>query len=508
MPINNNKFDPAPLILFLFSFFLRLLLISKGPYHLDCLNLAVFSQKTLETGSLHGLFGPGYPLTILFGSLFLFMGRFFSQNDPVFAVNFMSVVFSALSVPILYLITKKLFDPVSAILSSIIFSITPIFLGISVFGKSHTPSIFFLLLGLYYILRFQETGKKKNLWIGGIAIGLMGACRLQDMILMIIPFSFLCLFGVNNDKESSRSSLSKKLSPFKNIFLFWALAFAVAIIFHAPYLSKNHPLDYPNHVALFWQQGAIENFRGGFSSSLVISIIFFLKTFTEAGFVLSLFGLILIARKLPRLAVFFLLWILIPLFFYGNLNSTVPRFFAFILPALIMAQGYMFAYLTRINALFRTTSLILYGIILYLSFTFIFPLVYVRHAYALLPDYVTWVSGKIEKNAHLITIDDRPFYNYYGNFNIFGRPIHFKTLKDEDLVRFKQKLDSLLSNNIPVYITSVALNTYDPDKKFSSLIKNNYKMEIVGEKLYEDWHRGILKQRIFYNRLIRIKKKN
>ncbi|MCK5014052.1 MAG: glycosyltransferase family 39 protein [Candidatus Omnitrophica bacterium] len=451
---------------------------------------------------MQSLFGTGYPITVLFGAFFIFLSRIFFQNDPVVAVNLMSVVFSALCIPVLYAISNKLFGRLAAFLSSLIFSVTPIFLGISIYGKSHTPSIFFLLTGLYYLLCFAETHRRKFLFISSIFIGLMGAARLQDMVLMTIPLSFLCAFGTNKE---NRNSAKKEI--FGNLFTFWAIALTAIVMFHLPYLNKEHHPHYMSNVAWFWRQGIPGNFRGVFSRSLAVSFIFLFKTFTEIGFAISIIGLIFIGKKSPRILFFFLLWIGIPLFFYGNLHTTVPRFLAFILPPLILAQGYMFAKLMNINSPFRLISTAIYCTILYLIFTSIFPLLYTRHAYALLPDYAKWTSQTIGKNAYFITSDDRLFYNYYGGLNILVRPMGFHSLEDEALNDFKQELDVLLEDNIPVYTTSVGLYAYNPEKKFSSLIENNYHLEVVGKKLYEDWHRGDLKQKIFHNRLIRLRKK-
>ena len=152
MSIERTKAYLIPLLLFFISFLLRLSLISKGPYHLDSLNLTLLAEKTLETGSLQSQFGPGYPLTVILAALFIFVSRIFSQNDPILAVNFMSVVFSSLCIPVFYAITDKLFGRLTAFLSAIMFSLSPIFLGVSVFGKSHTPSLFCLLVGLFYLL--------------------------------------------------------------------------------------------------------------------------------------------------------------------------------------------------------------------------------------------------------------------------------------------------------------------------------------------------------------------
>ncbi len=502
MSIRKTTSYLIPLLLFLFSFLLRLSLISKGPYHLDCLNLAIFAERSLETGSLQSQFGPGYPVVVLLGAFFIFISRMFSQNDPVAAINLMSVVFSSLCIPALYGVSKKLFGRLAAFLSSVIFSLTPMFLGISVYGKSHAPSIFFLLAGIYYLLSFLETRNKKTLLISGLLIGLMGAARPQDMILTAVALSFLCVFGTNKENRN----LTKK-EAFGNLFAFWTTALAVIVIFYLPYLNRELHTHYMRNVSRFWQQGIPGNFRGIFSRSLTVSLIFFLRTFTEVGFAISIIGLAFIGRKSPRILFFFLLWLVIPLLFYGNLYSTVPRFLAFILPPLIFAQGYIFAKLMNIKLTFRLMSTAIYCTILYLMFTSIFPILYTRHAYALLPDYAKWVSQKIEKNARFITTDDNLFYKYYGGLNLLGRPMHFLSLEDSSLDNFKQKLDVLLDENIPVYTTSVGLYAYDPDQKFSSLIKKNYRLEVVGAKLYEDWHRGALKQRVFYNRLIRLRKK-
>jgi len=505
MSTNQIKTYLIPVLLFLFSFLIRFFLISKGPYHIDCLNLAIVVEKTLESHSLQNLFGSGYPLTVLLGALFTWALRISSVKDPFFAINLMSVVFSSLCIPVFYAIGSKLFDKLTAFLASLILSLTPIFLGISVFGKSHTPSIFFLLAGIYFLLAFLGSHNKKHLLLSSIAIGLMGAARLQDMILMMIPISFLCLFGISKDPQKP-SPPSAKREILGNILLFWGLAIGIVIIFHLPYLSNEYRLNYINNVFAFWHQGVPGNFKGLFSQSLIVSIIFLLITFTETGMILSIIGLLCIYKKSPRLLFFFLLWIGIPLFFYGNLYTTVPRFFALILPPLALAQGYMFAKLMKINFKFRMISTSVYCTTLYLIFAFIFPLLYVRHTRALLPEYTQWVEKTIEKDAYLIASDDALFYSYFSTVNILYRPAHFRSLEEPGLDAFKQRLDALLNDNIPVYITSVGLYAYDPEMKFSSLIENNYTLKIVGKNIYEDWHRGVLKQKILDNYLIRIKK--
>ena len=91
-----NKIKPylPILIIVLLSFILRLALLSKGPYNLDSFQLALIAQDSLDNLRYNFLHGTGYPLTVLFGSAFIFLTRLFGVTDPVISVNFMCVFFS------------------------------------------------------------------------------------------------------------------------------------------------------------------------------------------------------------------------------------------------------------------------------------------------------------------------------------------------------------------------------------------------------------------------------
>src|SRR5436190_3864402 len=93
-PINPHFF---PIAVGLLSFWLNWSLMSKGPYHLDCLDLVIKADDRVLNGHIRPLYGPGYPLTVFMAALFHFIARLFSIQDPALAVNFMSVVFGALS---------------------------------------------------------------------------------------------------------------------------------------------------------------------------------------------------------------------------------------------------------------------------------------------------------------------------------------------------------------------------------------------------------------------------
>ena len=72
------------LFLFLLAFIIRLLLISKGPFHMDTLDLAINAVKSLDNLSIHYMHGAGYPLTVIVGSSTAIAG---SGVAPAFVVT-------------------------------------------------------------------------------------------------------------------------------------------------------------------------------------------------------------------------------------------------------------------------------------------------------------------------------------------------------------------------------------------------------------------------------------
>ncbi|MDO8580394.1 MAG: glycosyltransferase family 39 protein [Candidatus Omnitrophota bacterium] len=491
-----------PFVLFVLSFILRLSLISKGPYHIDTLSLMLGAERLLETGHLQYEFGPGYPLTTLLSAAFILITRLLGINDAVFAINLTSVVFGSLCVPLVYLIGKRLFNSLAGALAATLFSLSPIFLGISVYGKSHAPSLFFLLAAVLFLLKYQESYRLMHLYLAGIAAGLLGAARLQELALMIIPFAYLYFVGAKQEAPSVPPlPLTKRMTHFIHAGL---LALGTALLFHLPFLFQGEFSGFQHQLSTFWHQGLTNNFRGFFSNSLVRSSNFLVRNFTQIGYITIIIGFCWLIKISWRLSGFLLLWVVVPLAFYGNLYSTVPRFFTPFLPALYLVLGFTLAKLYRFNRLFKGSVLFILVCILELSALTVLPSLSLRHKYALLPDYARWVGQVTEDNARIIVTDEGKFISYYGKRTPFGRPASAIGLKEEDMIEFREKLDSLLAQHIPVYITDLAIFSYNPHEEFSQLIVENYNTELIGQKAYESWHTDVLEPLLFPNALYKL----
>lgn len=464
------------------------------------MELAVKAEKTLQTRQLQPQFGPGYPLTVLLGAFFVGMARLFSVQDPVIAVNFMSVVFSALCILSLYFLAKKLFDETAAVLSAVMLAVSPIFLGVSVYGKNHTLSLFFLMQGISWLISFLKTGSQKYFWGAALFLGFMGAAREPDLVLVGLSVSFLLLYGYPDHR-----GLFKR---FQTLCGFWLAVCFIVLLFHLPILGKDGNSSTGNQFLDLWKTGFQKDFLGILSPVLPISFHFLLATLTRAGLILAIIGLLNLAWKSPRIFIFLALWIAVPLLFYGNKETLSPRYLSLILPPLLLGQGYLFSRFIQKNALLRWTAYASFIMIVCLLFSRIYPVLEFRHQHALLPEFARWLGKNTEPDAKIIVGDEALFIRYYAKRETLSRPRSFHSISDEKLQQFKNEIDHLLSNDIPIYITGIGLYGYDPQQQFSNFIKKYYDLELRGRKLTEDWHRGEMFHRINFDEVYQIRKKH
>ncbi len=501
---SKHKKFLVPFLIFLCSLSLRLSLISKGPYNVDTLNLVIQAEKTLETHRLHYLFGSGYPLTVLLAAFFMFFVNLFLPSDPVFAVNLMSVVLSSISVLFLFYIVQELFGFTEAIFSSVMFSLCPVFFGLSVYGKSHTPSLFFLLLSLCFLIQHFKSGRAGPLCRAGIFFGAMGAARFQDMILLLLAFCFLLLFYPGSQECSHVVSWKKRFYSL-GVFLFFMAG--IVVLFHVPlFLQKSG--QYSNNLTRFLRVGLKDSFLGAGPSSLIIAGHHLSYTLTFPGVIIACAGLVKIFQRKKAISIFLVLWIAVPLLFYGNHRFIInPRFLVVLLPPLIIGQSYILAYWARKNSFVRGCVYVFFCVILFACFSRIYPNVKFRHETELLPDFVRWVEQKTEADSRIIVADEALFFTYYTKQKILRRPTHNIKLSPEELMRFKKTVDNFIESGVPVYATSASIFAYDRDEHFSSFFLENYDGVLIGQHYYEDWHLGSLNSQVYFFDLYRVIKR-
>jgi len=491
-----------PILIFLISLCFHFSLISKGPVSLDCLNLAIKSQETIETQHLQYLFGSGYPLMVILGSIFIYWGKYIGINDIVVAVNFIGVIFSSIAIPTFYFLVKRISkNNLAPILASFFLLLNPLFLDVSTYGINHAPALCFLLMGLLTILRYQESANIFELLLSAVFLGLMGATRLQDFVLTFPAVSFIFIMGL----ETKIATFNKNRIP--NFILFITVIDLIILLFHLPYFIFDHA-NYAIQANDFWRMGLSENFHGLFGKPFRFTSMYLYLAFSIVGIVYFGAGLFYIAKSNKKLFVFILLWWLIPLLFYGNTSTSAPRFLNILLPAMIIPISIFLSYLIQDKkrlwdsiALISCLTIIIQPL-LSIKETFIR-----RHHVDLIADYYDWVGHATEPNAIIISADDTVFIKYYSKRQTLSKPVSAVHLSPVELNNFKKKLDNLLGEGKPVYITNVGFTQYDIYREFNHLMCNNYRLILIGQRPLELWYATPLNDQLHLCSLVKILKK-
>jgi hypothetical protein len=488
------------LAIFLLSLLLRLSLISKGPFNLDTLNLIIQSQDTLKTFKLHYLFGTGYPMVVLIGAVFIAFLKMVGLNDPTLAINMSSVISSSLCVLLFYHILRVLISEAAALFGSIILAVCPTFLDISIYGMSHAPALFFLFLTIWAILKFKESLAQKNIWIAGISLGLSAACRIQDAFLLLPALCWLYWMPI----KSSWPAINIK-DKFINLIKMLS-SFAVVTIFFYGLIIMT---DRENYLTQLHSYLTLESNqpRHNWRESLEISLFFLKSNFTIAGLILFALGLYTLLYKQWRLGLFVLLWTIFPLLFFGQLLSTASRYFTIFIPAMIMAQSYFLAKLSKINTFFFFMISIIFLLVVFVPLVGPYKMFKVRHDHAYIPEYAKWIAKKTPPDALIITGDEGLFIDYYSRRKSMRKPSSL-SLTNKELNEFKVILDEPLNNKTPVYITCLGLDSYDWQGRFRSFMLEHYRLFDVGSRPYEGWHTSPYMNSVLECPLIKIEKKD
>lgn len=507
--------------LFIFSFSMRFMLISKGPFHLDALDLVVTAQKTLDTRMLHYEHGTGYPLTVLCASFMMIIFKFFGITDSVFCVNFMSVLAGSVSVILLFFVVEKLFDPLTpplsreaqgfsegpligcpkggkkriggegfhshrAFFSALLLSCFMPHLAISTFGKSLTLSICLGLASAYYMLVYSRTNKHRFLIYSAVFLGFCAAARLSD-ILVCLPIIFLYFSVGKINYERLKSFI-----VFMIVFILTGLIYYLPMLLDRGFEQFTYVLQHENEA----------RFMGVFSRVFKHNLIRMIKIFDVSGVILIAVGFVcMIIRKHYRQVIFLLSWFF-PLFvFYAGISSCGPRYLVIAWIPLLIAQGYFLGGFRGRKGLAVLILVLLMNIV---NFSRYVPALAFRHFYSLQEEFARWIGEKTPSNAVIVAVDEGAFIQYYGNRQFLGRPVFEKKSQVDD---FFQQLNDLLAQGRDLYIISSAFGAYDDTKTFKKRLFKNYSMLFIGRKVNEDWHHSLLQPYFFNESFFKIEKK-
>jgi len=162
---------------------------------------------------------------------------FFLKREPLFkydwmSVRLVSVLFSALSCLLVFLIAKKYFGLFIGFFSGIILSTLPIFLGMSQLATIESVLVFTFTATVYSFLLFIEKPNKFHTTVTGVILGLAFLTKYTNILLIPLMFSILIVwvkFGNNKSKSTNMTIFSQTLLiiviSFIVFFIFWPMPF-------------------------------------------------------------------------------------------------------------------------------------------------------------------------------------------------------------------------------------------------------------------------------------------
>ena len=317
---------------------------------------------------------------------------------------------------------------------------------------------------------------------------------VRESVLATVPLYFLLYlspgisfhpFRINIPKERfNPKSLTLLLLPFL-VFLCMALFTSVGSQLHAEVFARDIKPGLP-----------VNYFRGIFSPGIKLAVRDLLISIPLLLFPVFIIGVRKMASKeKPFLVSFLLLWVMSILYF-GNIRSYAPRYLDIsVIPVYIFVS---YALSVAYNKYKMATIMIVIYFVASM-FLFMYPMLSFRHRYNGEKQFASYVKENTENNAVIVSIDDGAFIEYYGQRQTLTPAVgDVKKIAD-----FIKRIDGYLLNKVPVYVTQSAV-TYDPGDTLKEAINSNFNVSIVGEKLYEDYHRPELSFQALYQKLFKL----
>jgi len=488
--LNLNKKIPESLIiliLFFVALFIRILFLSKGPFHMDALEIAQVAEKTLRFNKMHYLHLIGNPITVFFASFFVLIMKVIGISDPVFGANFMSAIFGSLSIVAFYLLARKMLDMPGALFCAVVLMFLPLHLSLSTFANNHMISLFFNLLAVYFLFIYIDSKIFSRLILSFSLLALAAGSRLQEGFI-IIPVTFLYFAFSYKDSTVSRKKI---LYRFILCFL-WYTLFIILIYAHM-LLTKGLSLFHRFHLYYF-----SHSFRWLPETLPRIPIIL-----TIPGVIMVVVGLItyFFRDRERKKTYFLLLWFLVFFIYFGGLSIFACRYVLLAMVPLLIFQGACASWCYKHLRL----SFVIFLFFIFMGFDNYYPTIFYRHRYNLQKEFAQWVTSVTEPNSYIIAIDVGQFLEYYGKRKVLYR---YGGLNDSKMQEFFKQVDVYIEKGIPLYIIATAIKNYDPARKFRDTLLKKYHLRFVGAHINEDWHHTSIFQFLPEDHLYAIEKKS
>ncbi len=457
---------------------------------LDVFNIEA-SPHSIETTALRFLsFGWGY-VRLLVTALSIFIASIFHVPITEFVIIFPQIIIGILTCVLIYLLTKELFNHRVAILSSLIFSITPLAVSLSrtIYNAANT-STFFLILFIFLFIKYLKYEKYK--YLAPISLGIY--LSSDNQFISIFPVILFLIYWYEYDKHANSFFASENI---KRFFSKINLKFISLVLI--TYLPALLPFLYFYFIKGKIDGGIIaHNFAKskiiGFHSEIVLYLIYSVGIILFLLFIFSIFQTIFSKKEKNRL--FLTIWFcsyILPWFFVIS-SGTNSR--AYLLPGIIPLIILTADMLLRIRFKFIKYAIIA---ILFLStlnhtvyttyelnsFKPLAPIYYDKGVFGndyFYGDYVKdnwgiksagyWIRRNTDNSTKIFTTIGTPVAKYYFGKNPVDDGISFYSINSGTNEQKKKFFDTVKDNLDLVVIREQDVSAFkDIEKSFNRTLQ-------------------------------------
>ena len=203
--IKNNTNTIIISLIIIFSFILNFYSIKNYGYGNEYYSASVISMTKNLKNFFFVSFDPSGILSVDKPPLGLWIQAIFVIifGNNTYAIMFPQALCGSLSSLLIYIIVKKYYkDSLSAILSSLFFSLTPIVVAVSRNNTIDMQLVFVLLLSSMFLLKYIDTNKLRFLLLSSLLVGIGFNIKMLQAYLVIPAFACTyLLFAKNKTKK-------------------------------------------------------------------------------------------------------------------------------------------------------------------------------------------------------------------------------------------------------------------------------------------------------------------
>jgi 4-amino-4-deoxy-L-arabinose transferase-like glycosyltransferase len=459
------------LILLISSLLLRFYFLMGGLFHYDAIEYAMLAERLVLDGKFAYAHGTGYPIFILLvSSVFYVHHHLLGATSAEFSMLFIPALAGALSVPLIYLFGREIFNREVGLISAVLLLFSPLAMGTSQLSQTNSTSSFFILLIAYAILK---TKSKDNLLfpiVVGIIFGMVVGIRTLNIVF--IPASILLYLN-----EPAKKEFIQKV---RQITVFISSALVFSFIPYSFAIMKGG-LSY-----VTWWSGS-DRIEHAYSLSYYSPLFpsysqAFLTNFTLFGLLIIAWGLFQLYKDRHKFLII-LLWAAPYTIYYTGNIFFASRYLLTPFMALTLTIGFAISKV-NISSIAKNNNYMKIGLVLLIIFSTAdyWSVLTYRKDNPTVKNWALWVESNTEENAVILTGDYFIHLGYYTQRKAVP-------IGGQEVPRY---VDELIESRTPVYFTGES-RVYG-EENLDILVEKYVFLESIATIEKEDFHHKTLKK--------------